>query len=73
MPPKVAAAEAGAAATPRRGGGAAGGRTELAAFTVNGAAREYWITAEPVEWDIVPTGRDQMMDMPVKGKTKFTA
>jgi Multicopper oxidase len=49
------------------------GTTELAAFTVNGPAREYWITAEPVEWDIVPTGRDQMMNMPIKGRTKFTA
>src|SRR4051812_38071664 len=68
VPPKVAAGAAGAAAT-----ASAAGTTELAAFTVNGPAREYWITAEPVEWDIVPTGRDQMMNMPIKGKTKFTA
>src|ERR1700760_428303 len=81
VPPKVAAADAAA------GGAAAGasavgghpesalgaGTTELAAFTTNGPAREYWIQAEPVEWDIVPTGRDQMMNMPIKGKTKFTA
>ena len=70
VPPKVAAAEAAradASAVPDAG------RTELAAFTTGGPAREYWITAEPVEWDIVPTRRDQMMNMPIKGKTKFTA
>ena len=39
----------------------------------SGPTREYWIAAEPVEWDIVPTHRDQMMAKPVKGKTKFTA
>ena len=38
-----------------------------------GASREYWIQAEPVKWDIVPTGRDQMMGKRVQGKTKFTA
>src|SRR6185312_9563969 len=70
VPPKVAAAESAQAEASAVDGGA---RSELAAFTVNGAAREYWITAEPVEWDIVPTGRDEMMDMPIKGKTKFTA
>ena len=32
------------------------------------AAREYWIAAEPVEWDIVPTHRDEMMAEPVKGE-----
>jgi FtsP/CotA-like multicopper oxidase with cupredoxin domain len=77
VPPKVAAAEAagagGAAYAGHAEGALGGGTTELAAFTVNGPAREYWIQAEPVEWDIVPTGRDQMMDMPIKGKTKFTA
>ncbi len=84
VPPKVAAADAerGGAGAAAGGAGTAtasvadsstAGRTELAAFTVNGPAREYWITAEPVEWDIVPTGRDQMMNMPIKGKTKFTA
>ena len=36
-------------------------------------AREYWIEAEPVKWNIVPTHRDQMMDEKVKGKTEFTA
>jgi len=38
-----------------------------------GTAREYWIQAEQVKWDIVPTGRDQMMGKQIKGKTKFTA
>jgi FtsP/CotA-like multicopper oxidase with cupredoxin domain len=36
-------------------------------------AREYWIRAEPVRWDIVPTNRDQMMNRRVKGRKKFTA
>jgi FtsP/CotA-like multicopper oxidase with cupredoxin domain len=34
---------------------------------------EYWIQAEPVKWTIVPTRRDEMMDEPVKGRTRFTA
>jgi manganese oxidase len=70
VPPKVAAAEAAHGADPTASASAS---TELAAFTVSGPARENWITAEPVEWDIVPTGRDQMMNMPIKGKTKFKA
>ena len=62
MPPKVSAAEtAGAAAQPT-----------LVANDV-GARREYWIQAEPVKWNIVPSGRDEMMDKKVKGKTKFAA
>jgi FtsP/CotA-like multicopper oxidase with cupredoxin domain len=62
-PPKVAAA-------------AAGGSTVLASSTAaadDGQTREYWIRAEPVKWDIVPSGRDQMMDEPVRTKTRFTA
>src|SRR5262245_15060389 len=70
VPPKVAAADAGGGAEAST---ARTSTTELAAFAVNGPAREYWITSEPVEWDIVPTGRDQMMNMPIKGPTKFTA
>ena len=35
--------------------------------------REYWIQAEPVKWNIVPTKRDGMMDEKVKGRTRFTA
>ena len=68
VPPKVAAAEAAQDDAKARGSVYTGPQ-----YTVNGTAREYWITAETVEWDIVPTGRDQMMNMPIKGKTKFTA
>ena len=64
VPPKVAAAQS-------RG---ESGRTELAALaTASAQTREYWIVAEEMPWDIVPTHRDQMMAEPVKGKTKFTA
>src|SRR5215831_5735281 len=38
-----------------------------------GADREYWIRAEKRNWDVVPTGRDEMMNEPVKGKTNFKA
>ena len=38
-----------------------------------GARREYWIQAEQVKWNIVPSGRDAMMDKKVKGQTKFSA
>ncbi len=62
VPPKVAAA--------RASGGAPAAQTVLAkASTTN----EYWIQAEKVKWDIVPTGRDQMMGKDVKGKTTFKA
>src|SRR3954451_21643953 len=65
VPPQVAAAE---------WRGEEPGRRRLAALaTSSGAVREYWIAAEPVEWDIVPTHRDQMMAEKVKGKTKFAA
>ena len=66
VPPKVSAAE---------WRGEEPGRRRLAAFaTTSAAVREYWIAAEPVEWDIVPTHRDQMMAERVKdGKTKFKA
>ncbi len=65
VPPKVAAAEDGEGAT-----------TVLAADRTAAKAAPgpvYWIRAEEVKWDIVPTGRDQMMGKPVKGKTKFKA
>lgn len=38
-----------------------------------GQAREVWLQAERASWDIVPTGRDAMMDEKVGGKTRFTA
>jgi FtsP/CotA-like multicopper oxidase with cupredoxin domain len=62
VPPKVSAAGSGQPAA---------GAAVLAQST--GARREYWIRAEQVRWDIVPGGKDQMMDRRVKGKTKFTA
>ena len=64
VPPKVQAA--------REQRLAAGGQaqTVLAKATTS---REYWIQAEPVKWNIVPDGRDQMMAKKVQGKTKFTA
>src|SRR6187401_2601939 len=50
VPPKVAAA--------RAAGGAPAAQTVLAKAA---PTNEYWIQAEQVKWDIVPTGRDQMM------------
>jgi FtsP/CotA-like multicopper oxidase with cupredoxin domain len=64
VPPKVKAAE--------RAGTTTSSSPTLVA-NAGGARREYWIQAEPVRWNIVPTGRDGMMDKKVKGKTKFTA
>ena len=60
VPPKVRAAE-------NRG------EAVLASARATGDVREYWIRAEPRRWDIVPNGRDAMMDERVPGKTKFTA
>ncbi len=65
VPPKVAAARRGEAA-----GVSPGGETVLAAAS---STREYWIKAEKVRWNIVPNGRDQMMDRKIKGKTTFDA
>jgi FtsP/CotA-like multicopper oxidase with cupredoxin domain len=68
VPPKVAAAEAA-------GSSAAPARSVLAADTTTSPAnvREYWIRAEYAKWNIVPSGRDAMMDQKVRGKTRFTA
>lgn len=65
-PPKVAAAERRATArqlplAPAPSPPAAGVR------------REYWITAEAVKWNIVPTKRDEMMDRRITEKARFTA
>jgi FtsP/CotA-like multicopper oxidase with cupredoxin domain len=66
VPPRVAAAEARRGSEP--------GRTELAALTSSGPTREYWIAAEEMKWNIVPTHRDEMMNVRVKeGRTTFTA
>ena len=64
VPPKVAAAS-----------GPAG--TQFVSDTTASAAvraqRQYWISAEERGWNIVPTGRDEMMDKKVKGDTQFKA
>jgi FtsP/CotA-like multicopper oxidase with cupredoxin domain len=59
VPPKVAATSAVEDASPAAGKAAAG--------------PEYWIRAEKVKWQIVPTHFDQMMNERVKGKTEFNA
>jgi len=38
-----------------------------------GARREYWVVAQEVRWNIVPTKRDEMMNRRVKEKAKFKA
>ena len=63
VPPRVAAAEGPA-------------NTQFVSDTSGAAAaaqRRYWIRAEERRWNIVPTGRDEMMDKPVNGKTRFPA
>src|SRR5215213_9225685 len=65
VPPKVAAAD---------WSGGTPGILRLASLPAGGQTREYWIAAEPVTWNIVPTHRDQMTTQKVKfGKTKFAA
>ena len=36
-----------------------------------GQVREYWVQATSVQWDIVPTGRDEWHAEKVAGKTRF--
>src|SRR3954454_25417475 len=38
-----------------------------------GQVREYWVQARSIRWDVAPTGRDDWMDMPIRGKRTFTA
>jgi len=65
VPPKVAAAE---------WSGGAPGIARLASLPSGGRTREYWIAAEPVRWDIVPSGRDEMTARRVRAKrTAFSA
>ncbi|MDX6505324.1 MAG: hypothetical protein QOE29_2449 [Gaiellaceae bacterium] len=59
VPPKVAAASGLEDASPAAGKRAGG--------------PEYWIKAEKVKWEIIPTHRDQMMDVRIKGKSHFNA
>ncbi len=66
VPPKVLAAD--------RNGGIQNRSQASSILARNGGQRrEYWIRAEPVKWNIVPTGRDQMMAKKIKGKKTFTA
>jgi FtsP/CotA-like multicopper oxidase with cupredoxin domain len=71
-PPKVARARGSTRAGASDADSAAGAASssQLAAATTS-ADREYWIRAEPRKWNIVPTGRDEMMDAPVSGDTNF--
>ncbi len=64
VPPKVTKAE-------RNGAVPARSSSVLAAS--GGRRREYWIRAEPVRWNIVPTRRDQMMARRIKVKHRFLA
>ena len=64
VPPKVAAAS-GPAEHPVRLRHHRGAAAQ--------AQRQYWISAEERGWNIVPTGRDEMMDKKVKGDTRFKA
>ena len=64
VPPKVARAQAAAEGS----GVLASSDSAKRAFD-----REYWIRAEKVKWNIVPTAFDEMMDEPVSGKTVYKA
>jgi FtsP/CotA-like multicopper oxidase with cupredoxin domain len=54
---------------------AARGRAPAAVTTQanGGSVREYWIQAEKTAWNIVPTHRDAVLDVPIKGRTTFKA
>src|SRR4051794_33512070 len=38
-----------------------------------GQKREFWVQARPAKWDVAPTGRDEWMHHPTRGKRTFTA
>jgi FtsP/CotA-like multicopper oxidase with cupredoxin domain len=81
VPPKVLAARGAAGA----GGAAVFAADDARALPVLGTTttsttpppagqtREYWIAAEKMHWNIVPTHHDQVMDKRIRGKTTFTA
>ncbi len=73
VPPKVRAAAGGGAVASADGTGAGADQAALAAQRANGARIEYWIKAESMKWDAVPSGRDQMTGKKIKQKSKFTA
>jgi FtsP/CotA-like multicopper oxidase with cupredoxin domain len=65
-------------ARPRALAAAASDRVDQLRFATpepqpGGVVREYWITADTTSWDITPRRRDDWMDMPVRGRTRFTA
>jgi manganese oxidase len=63
-------------AVPRRvskADGSAKSGASAAGASKKAGTREYWIRAEPVRWNIVPTHRDEMMNRRVKGRTGFDA
>ena len=62
VPPKVAAASSRSLPLPGQQPTGSGGQR-----------REYWIQAERVHWNIVPSRIDQMMDKRIPGHWKFTA
>lgn len=51
---------------------AAGGNVPISNAAVTGNRKEYWITAEPMKWNIVPKKRDQMMWTGLKKKGRST-
>ncbi len=65
VPPKLRNGEPSASAQ--------GSAATLAAQRATGQRREYWIRAEERRWNIVPKGRDQMLNEKVRDKTKFRA
>jgi hypothetical protein len=38
-----------------------------------GHKREYWVQARPAKWNVAPTGRDEWMNHPIRGRRTFTA
>src|SRR5689334_20343785 len=43
----------------------AGALTLFTAASAGAKTRDYWVAAVPTSWNIVPNGRDAIMDMPV--------
>jgi FtsP/CotA-like multicopper oxidase with cupredoxin domain len=69
-----------AAARVRRPRGAPAGRDPVDALAFGtpqpapgGTVRRHWIAARTVAWNIAPRRRDEWMDMPVRGPSRFRA
>jgi FtsP/CotA-like multicopper oxidase with cupredoxin domain len=74
VPPRVAAAYAqDAERTALTLPPPLGGTTTTKPGTASGQTREYWIRAEKMKWNIVPTHHDGVKDRPVHGKVAFKA